>query len=251
MEKTLYEAIFKRKSFHKFDGTGEEKLTEAELCEIEAAFSSFSPLIDGIRVKMRIVKDSECCARGQEYCLYLYSEEKPGYLENAGYLGQTLDLYLVSRGIGTLWYGLGKPKETQWEGLSYVIMLAIRKVDDAGKFRRDVFAAKRKELADVWSGDRHKTVGNVARFAPSACNSQPWHVEEDENGLRVSRNKKAAKVGILPVPRMSYFNKIDMGIFLCVLDLCLSHEGLSYRRTVEIEDAGKFEKTAVYTIGEN
>ena len=37
-----------------------------------------------------------------------YSENKDNYLTN-GYLGEILDLYLVSQNIGTLWYGLGKP----------------------------------------------------------------------------------------------------------------------------------------------
>lgn len=32
------------------------------------------------------------------------------YLQNVGYLGEQLDLYLVSKNIGTLWFGIGKQK---------------------------------------------------------------------------------------------------------------------------------------------
>ena len=33
------------------------------------------------------------------------------YLQNIGYLGEQLDLYLVSKNIGTLWFGIGKVEE--------------------------------------------------------------------------------------------------------------------------------------------
>ena len=32
--------------------------------------------MDDIKVKMKIVKDSTTCKRGQEYCILLYSEKK-------------------------------------------------------------------------------------------------------------------------------------------------------------------------------
>ncbi|WP_371723380.1 nitroreductase family protein [Isachenkonia alkalipeptolytica] len=59
----------------------------------------------------------------------IYSEEKEGYLLNAGYILQQLDLYLSKEGIGTLWLGLGKPQESlkAKNGLLYVITLAVGK----------------------------------------------------------------------------------------------------------------------------
>ena len=113
MDLSLYPMIFKRKSFHLFRGVGNETLTESELVEIYAAYKSFSPLVPDIKTEIKIVPSSETtCSRGQEYCILLYSEKKDNYLSNIGYLGQQLDLYLVSRNIGTLWFGIGKVEET-------------------------------------------------------------------------------------------------------------------------------------------
>ena len=64
--------IFKRKSFHLFRNVGNAKLTDEELKDIEDEFNKLTPLYDDIKVKMKIVKDSSSCKRGQEYLLYFY-----------------------------------------------------------------------------------------------------------------------------------------------------------------------------------
>ena len=99
------------------------------------------------------------------------------YLQNVGYLGEQLDLYLVSKNIGTLWFGIGKAEEQQLDGLDFVIMIAIAKIDSEDKFRKDMFRSKRKELSEIWYGDNYLDIANIVRFAPSACNTQPWIVE--------------------------------------------------------------------------
>ncbi len=111
MNNDLYNMIFKRKSFHLFRNIGNEHITDEELKEIKNVFNSLVPLVDDIKVKIKIVKDSTNCKRGQEYCILLYSEKKDNYLQNIGYIGEQLDLYLVSKNIGTLWFGIGKVEE--------------------------------------------------------------------------------------------------------------------------------------------
>ena len=171
MNKNLYEMIFKRKSFHLFRNIGDEKISEEELKDIEDKFNEFKPLVDNIKVKIKIVKDSTTCRRGQEYCILFYSEKKDNYLQNIGYLGEQLDLYLVSKNIGTLWFGIGKVEEKQLDGLDFVIMIAIAKVDNPEKFRKDMYKSKRKELQEIWNGDNYLNIANIVRFAPSACNT--------------------------------------------------------------------------------
>ena len=129
MDNNLYDMIFKRKSFHLFRNIGNEHITDNELKEIEEHFNHLEPLVKDIRVKMKIVKEGATCRRGQEYCILFYSEKKENYLQNIGYLGEQLDLYLVSKNIGTLWFGIGKVEEKQLDGLDFVIMMAIAKVD--------------------------------------------------------------------------------------------------------------------------
>ena len=247
MNKDLYEMIFKRKSFHLFRNIGNDHITEDELNDIEKEFYKLKPLVDDIKVKIRIVK-KESILRGQEYCILFYSEVKDNYLQNIGYLGEQLDLYLVSKNIGTLWFGIGKADEKQFDGLDFVIMIAIAKVDSEDKFRKDMFKSKRKEISEIWNGDKYLDIANIVRFAPSACNTQPWKVEASEKEIKVYRYRKEGKRGIMPEDKVIYYNQIDIGIFLCFLELCLEHNGISYKRELFVEENHERENnlTAIY-----
>lgn len=250
MNNELYDMIFKRKSFHLFRNIGKEHITNDELKNIEEYFTNLKPLVDDIKVKIKIVKEGATCRRGQEYCILFYSEKKENYLQNIGYLGEQLDLYLVSKNIGTLWFGIGKVDEKQYDGLDYVIMIAIAKVDSAEKFRKDMYKSKRKELQEIWNGDNYLNIANIVRFAPSACNTQPWIVESSEKELKVYRYRKQGKRGIMPKDKVIYYNQIDIGIFLCFLELCLKQNNIKYNRNLFIEENHEEEKnlTAIYEI---
>lgn len=241
----FYQMIFKRKSFHILKG--EKSLSAEELAEIAEEFYGFQPLDDNIQVKMKIVPRGETsCPRG-EYCILLYSEKKNNYLQNIGYIGEQLDLWLASKNIGVCWYGLGKTAETSYEGLEYVIMLIIEKVEEQD-FRKDMFKSKRKLLEEIWFGDEYLSIANIARFTPSSCNMQPWIVESEKDKLTVYRYKKPGKRGMVPVHRVTYTNRIDIGIFLLFLEVCLAHENIGFERTV-YDDYGEedLEKTLVAT----
>ena len=251
MDATYYNAIFKRKSFHLFRNVGKEMISEEELAGIEAAYTSFEALYPEIRTAIRIVPAKQVkVKRDADYCILIYSEKKKNYLMNAGYLGEQLDLYLVAHDIGTLWYGMGKPDEAYYDGLDYVIMIAIRKISDQTKYRKDMFKSKRKPLEETWSGET-LGVAEIARFAPSACNSQPWLVQHEGNQLTVSRYRKPGRVGIMPAALVPYYNRIDMGIYLCILEICMAHEGVSFTRELFVDPGEKdaeYTKVAVYTI---
>lgn len=247
MEEILYQMIFKRKSFHIFKETG--TISKEELAQIEDAFLTCKPLIPEIKVEIKIVPAAETtCKRGQEYCILLYSEKKNGYLPNIGYIGQQLDLMLASMNIGALWFGIGKIDVQSESDLDFVIMIAIGKMEES-KFRKNMFKSRRKSLEEIWLGEHCLEVANIARFAPSACNTQPWIVESSKKELRVYRYKKQGKRGIMPADKVSFYNRIDIGIFLLILEVCLDHEGIAFNRTL-FDDAQEEEKSkvAVYTI---
>ena len=250
MDNSLYEMIFKRKSFHLFRNIGSQKISEEEIKDIENKFNDFKPLVDDIKVKIKIVKDSTTCKRGQEYCILFYSEKKDNYLQNIGYLGEQLDLYLVSKNIGTLWFGIGKVEEKEYDGLDFVIMIAIAKIDSEDKFRKDMYKSKRKELSEIWEGNSFLDIGNIVRFAPSACNTQPWRVESTDNELKIYRYRKEGKRGIMPKDMVIYYNQIDIGIFLCFLELCLEHKNITFNKEIFVESNHENENnlTAVYKI---
>ena len=246
MDKKLYPMIFKRKSFHILKDIG--TIWGEELTSIEKIFSECEPLIPDIKVGMKIVPaERTTCRRGQEYCILLYSEIKDGYLTNIGYIGQQIDLYLASMDIGSLWFGIGKTEDSM-EGMEFVIMIAIAKMEET-KFRKNMFKSKRKPIEEIWFGEYYLEAANIARFAPSACNTQPWIVESNEQELRVFRYKKPGKRGIMPADKVSFYNRIDIGIFLLILEVCLKHEGIVFERTL-FEDKKEEEKNlvAIYAI---
>ena len=250
MNEKLYEAIFKRKSFHLFLNVGNEKISQEELNDINNTFNNLEPLNKDIKVKMKIVKEKETtCHRLAEYCLLFYSEKKDGYLQNIGYLGEQLDLYLVSKNIGSLWFGIGKVEEKQLDGLDYVIMIAIRKITDQTKYRKDMYKSKRKGVEEIWEGPLIEGVSDIVRFAPSACNSQPWLVKNKET-LEIYRYKKEGKRGIMPANAVSFYNRIDIGIFMCFLELCLNKQGIRFNKELYSDDGSPNELTlnSVYKI---
>lgn len=228
----LYEMIFKRKSFHTFKNTGDEKISLEELCQIEETFRTFKPLVKEIKTDIRIVPaDATTCKRGQEYCILLYSEKKDNHLQNIGYIGEQLDLYLASMNIGALWFGFGKTEDVTYNGLDFIMMIAIKKVPE-DKFRKNMYKSKRKPLTDIWDDSFYQDIGNIVRFTPSACNTQPWKVKSSEDKLEVFRYKEPGKRGMMPVNKVTFANRIDIGIFLLFLELCLQQEKLDYDRTI-------------------
>lgn len=237
MNDILYEMIFKRKSFHIFRNVSDASISKEELDDIFKVYSRFIPLNQQIRTAIRIIpEDQTTCKRGGEYCILLYSEKKDDYLRNIGYLGEQLDLYLVSRNIGTLWFGIGKTEEESFEGMDFIIMFSIHKIPDDSKYRKDMFRSKRKYIEEIWEGEQIPGVSDIVRFAPSACNSQPWFVRNDGE-LLVYRYKKPGKRGIMPADMVSFYNRIDIGIFICFMDLCLEHNGIGYERILYSDES--------------
>ena len=237
MDKALYPMIFKRKSFHLFRET--DHISQAQLEQIAAQYKTFTPLVDNTQTAIRILPaNNTTCKRGQEYCILLYSERKDNYLQNIGYIGEQLDLYLASLGIGALWFGISKPDEPIYNGLDFVIMIAIAKVSE-DNFRKDMYKSKRKSLDEIWNGEHYREIGNIVRFTPSACNTQPWKITAEERTLTVYRYKKPGKRGIMPANKVAHYNRIDIGIFLCFLELCLMQNDISYERELFTDTAEK------------
>lgn len=222
-----YKQIFKRKSFHIFKDTG--VITDDEIQRLNDFINGVKPLSAEIKTEIHIVPENETtCKRGGQYCILFYSESKDEYLRNIGYIGEQIDLYLASQNIDALWFGIGKPKDMKINGLDYVIMISIAKMSE-DKFRKDMFKSKRKPLSEIWNGDT-LGVAEIVRFAPSACNTQPWIVENNSSDLMIYRYKKPGKRGIMPAEKVRYYNKIDIGIFLFILETCLEHENYTYDR---------------------
>lgn len=246
-----FDMIFKRKSFHIFKNT--ERITEDDLAELKSFFGSVKPLDDSIRTSIKIVPEAETsCRRGAQYCIEFYSEERGNYLRNIGYIGEQIDLWLAEKNIGALWFGIGKPDDEQDGDLKFVIMIAIAKMPEQS-FRKDMFKSKRKAVDEIWQGEK-LPLANIVRFAPSACNTQPWMVSFEDNVIKIRRYKKPGKRGIMPADKVRYYNRIDMGIFLFFLEVCLEHDGYAFESEQYYEDEPDNVETAVtarYVISRN
>ncbi|MBQ7847191.1 MAG: nitroreductase, partial [Clostridia bacterium] len=88
-----YKTLFKRKSVRKFDKS--LSVSEKELADLTAFFENCVPLLPHIATDLRIVKREQTDCRWGQYAILFFSEKKEGYLENIGYMGEQLDLYLA------------------------------------------------------------------------------------------------------------------------------------------------------------
>ena len=225
--KDLYNMIFKRKSIRKFDK--KLNISSEELIKIEEEFGKVSSLIGDIKTEFKIVSNDETTSKRGAYSILFYSENKDNHLLNAGYMMEQVDLFLTEMNIGACWYGMAKAKETEKDGLGFVIMLSIGKCNEAD-FRNDTKEFKRKDLGVILKGDKYDDVIRNAGLAPSACNSQPWRILTSENSIEVFKKDKMKS--FIPGTNLSFYNNIDMGIFLCFLELVLNSKGISFDRNI-------------------
>ncbi len=230
MMKDLYDIIFKRKSMRRFDEALYVK--EDELLDVKREMESMIPLVEDIKIRFEVVQREKTTVKRGEYCLLMYSEEKPHYLLNAGYMLEQMDLYLTSRNIGVCWYALAKPHKMQVDGLDYIIMLNFGK-SRPQDFRKSIKQFRRKKREEIWNGDFDSEVIEAVRLTPSACNTQPWRFFSDGNLIKIYRNKKIKS--FIPQSKLPYYNSIDMGICLYFLEIALINKGYEFSRRLILD----------------
>ncbi|MDD2434024.1 MAG: nitroreductase family protein [Bacilli bacterium] len=207
----LLSALTKRRSIRKTESN--LPLTQADLAFIKKTISQLEPLFKDIKVDYRILKREETDCNFGEYVLAIYSEKKENYLLNVGYMFEQLDLILCAHNIGVCWYGWGGIKEEVLpNGLEYVIKMTLMKCEE-----QDYIRATPNRDTSFWEGE-HQELFATCKLSPSAHNSQPWRIKADADTINVSRYiSLMSSVSKL----LTYFNKIDMGIFLCCLEVSM------------------------------
>ena len=210
---TWKETIYKRKSVRKYT---DEPVAQEVLDDILQFVAAAKPLLPDIKVHAEVVAKDRVRffqAWKTPQLLAFYSEPKEGYLENAGFILQQVDLYLQSRGLGSCWLGLGKLRqEAPPEGMEFVILMAFGNTEE--QLRSGAGEFKRKSLAEIadWEDETLEPV----RIAPSSVNSQPWYFTHEEEKLHAFCSRK----GFLKHAMLGYMNRIDMGIALAHLYVC-------------------------------
>ena len=207
----MKDAIYYRRSCRSY---GSKPLAREELSQIEAFGKTLVPLDGAIRTAMQIVPAESVrfyFPWKSPQLIAFFSENKPGYLENAGFMLQQMDLWLQSRGIGVCWLGLGKlrnPVQTP-AGMEFVILLAFGTPKEPLSIAARKFS--RKTMAEV--SDRDDSRLECVRVAPSSTNSQPWYFTHEGNTLHAFRSE----AGLLRHAMLGTMNRIDMGIALAHL----------------------------------
>jgi len=247
----INEIIRKRKSIRKYDPT---PLDDAALKKVHALIEGLKPLYPEIRYSIEVTSKTKGMfnIKTPHYLVFL-SEEKDGYLENIGFIGQQLDLLLSASGIGTCWLGAAKPTDSPTPvkqspvsvsddisagkavnpALSHVICMSFG--NPAEPLHRELSAFKRKPLSAISEGDDPRL--EAARLAPSAINAQNWYFIADSGKIHCYRKKANPLLGLM-------FNKmhcIDMGIAICHL----AEESEDFRFTHEAD--APVRKGCVYT----
>ena len=204
-------AIYYRRSCRSYSS---EPLTRTELAEIEDFSKTLVPLDNKIRTAMQIVPGDAVrfyFPWKAPQLIAFFSENKPGYLENAGFLLQQMDLWLQSRGLGVCWLGLGKLKNQVKapEGMEFVILLAFGTPKEV--LSREKRKFNRKTMAEI--SDREDKKLECVRVAPSSTNSQPWYFTHEGETIHAFRSE----AGLLRHAMLGTMNRIDMGIVLAHL----------------------------------
>ena len=209
----LKEYIYRRKSTRSYK---KEPVDEETLQKIEDFIGGMKPLLPDVRYRCRLLPGGQVRSVlpwVPAHAAAIYTEDKKGALENAGFLLQQLDLYVQSLGLGACWLGMGSlpPEKRREDGLE-LAMLLVFGVPKGEALRPGAADFRRKPMALI--ADRMDTKLECARLAPSSVNSQPWYFLHGVGAIHVY----CALSGAFR-KAVSRFNHIDMGIALCHLYL--------------------------------
>jgi len=216
---TLYPAIFQRKSIRSY---ADAPLSAEQLTSIKALLAEVQPLLPDQKFHLELAPAKE------GWRIYGYCEDTPLGNANLGYALQQLDLALFLKGLGRLWFGMGRDPRTKAapKGLSYAMCL---KVGNAAEIAREPGEFNRKPIAEVIADEALQEVFEAVRLAPSARNSQPWLFVKDEAGIHAFCANPGGIMKVFGIDRM---NQVDMGICLCHAALAFAQEGKAFEPRV-------------------
>ncbi|MDR0850434.1 MAG: nitroreductase [Christensenellaceae bacterium] len=208
----LYEAIFIRRSVRKYNQTA---LDEKTLADIKN-FLNNTKQIGGCEACFEFVESGTVGNGKAPHYILAYCKNEAAEYINVGYTLQNVDLYLQSKGLGSVWLGMAKPKDTG-KREDYCIMLAFGKTNvpprkGAGDF-------KRLKVSEI--SNENNAVAEAARLAPSAMNTQPYKLNFESGKITVEYFGR----GIMKAIIKKRMGKIDMGIVMRHIQVALENQG--------------------------
>ena len=196
----LYEAIRNRRSVRTYRKV---RVSADLLCTLKTYADKVMPLDERIKTEFVFLgpDDKGVKVRGMfqahaPYCLAVYSEERPGWGINAGYMMEQMALYMVTKGLGSCYLGAVKAVGLEREGMRQVMLLAFGY--PKRELCREQEQARRLDLKELCVYPEGTGISpdiaailQAARLAPSSFNSQPWRfvVRHDRIHVFICHNK--------------------------------------------------------------
>lgn len=224
MSEELYQAMFSRRSVRKYE---QESLDAATMERVTTFTASMRPLFPGIRTELRFMGPDDVKGMFKvtaPHYLAIFSEKKPGFEANAGFLLQQADLFLSSIGLGSCWQGGPKPVRgmRQLSGLDFVIMLAFGR--PAEPVHRERSGFKRRAVSEISDLTGNVDILEAARIAPSGMNNQSWYFTGSDGTIDAHVARSAVTDGM---------NRVNVGIALAHIWLAAEHEGRQASFTID------------------
>lgn len=244
----LYQMIFKRRSIRKFK---KEQVSPQLLKDILYFGNCVLKLHGDISVKMEIYDnmDGNLSVKGlwkveAPYYIVFYSEEKEGYMANAGFILEPVLLYMTGKGLGTCYLGNAKVDRPGPSDFKQVITVAFGYPKTL--LYRDPATAKRLPLKELCifkeeAGEPVKNILKAARLAPSAMNTQPWRFIVYHDRIYIFACKE-----FLPSASVISMRELSIGIMLSHLTIAAEEMWMNIKLEVEEAMLKKSYKSGTY-----
>ena len=218
----MNDIIRKRRSVRKYEKT---QLDSSMLDKISEKIKTLTPLHSDVECHVEIVEKTKgpFNIKAPHYLVFLGEKNERSY-ENAGFIGQQLDLFFSENGLGACWLGVAKPDEKPESGDRCIVSMSFGL--PAEPLYREASEFKRKRLSEISEGVDERL--EAARLAPSGMNRQNWFFIADEGKIHCYFKK--------PGPLMESMLKrlccIDLGI--AIYHIAAESENFSFSK---LEDA--------------
>jgi hypothetical protein len=189
-------------------------LDDSTRSEIQSHLDGITQL-PGQSARFEIVSNEKLKGGFAPYAILAFAERSEEACVNVGYALQGVDLWLQSKGIGSIWCGMATPLD---KNSDYRILLGFGNTSVPMRTGEQDF--KRKALAEI--GDTDNAIVRAARLAPSAVNFQPWYLSVAEGQVEARVNVRGISK-VLPGKLWLF----DIGIVLKHIEVALIHEGRS------------------------